>query len=36
MSEHLKDFITKLLDRNVQTRLGSKGGVNEIISHPFF
>lgn len=36
MSEDLKDFITKLLDRNVHTRLGSKGGVNEVISHPFF
>jgi serine/threonine protein kinase len=36
MSELLKDFITKLLDRNASTRLGSKGGVNEVISHPFF
>lgn len=36
MSEPLKDLITKLLDRNALTRLGSKGGVNEVITHPFF
>ena len=47
MSENLKDLISKvsirfnifflqLLDRNVATRLGSKGDVNEVISHPWF
>jgi hypothetical protein len=36
MSEELKDLISKLLDRNASTRLGSKFGCNEVISHPFF
>jgi len=36
MSEPLKDLISKLLDRNALTRLGSNGDVNEVISHPFF
>ena len=36
MSDDLKDLITKLLDRNPVTRLGSRGGINEVIAHPFF
>lgn len=36
MSDALKDLITKLLDRNAMTRLGSKNDVNEVIAHPFF
>lgn len=24
------------MDRNAATRLGSKGGIKEVISHPFF
>lgn len=26
----------KLLDRNASTRIGSKGGLYEILAHPFF
>ena len=36
MSEELKDIITKLLERNPATRLGSKQDVDEVKSHPFF
>ena len=35
-SKDAQDIITKLLDRNPTTRLGSKGGISEIKSHPFF
>ena len=39
MSNECKDFISKLLDKNPSTRLGSKkgagGDVNEIINHPW-
>jgi serum/glucocorticoid-regulated kinase 2 len=31
-----KDIISRLVDRNQNTRLGSKGGFNEIKAHPFF
>jgi serum/glucocorticoid-regulated kinase 2 len=31
-----KDLIKKLLDKNMKKRLGSSGGVEEILSHPFF
>ena len=36
MSEELKDIITKLLDRNPASRLGSKQDIDEVKSHPFF
>lgn len=36
MSEELKDIITKLLDKNNKTRLGSTNDVTEIINHPWF
>jgi serum/glucocorticoid-regulated kinase 2 len=36
ISSDAQDIITKLLDRNPSTRLGSKGGLAEIKSHPFF
>lgn len=36
LSEDAKDIIRKLLDRNVQNRLGSKRGLEEIKAHPFF
>jgi serine/threonine protein kinase len=35
MSENMKDFITKLLDKNPRKRLGHNGK-KEIISHPWF
>lgn len=36
LSEDAKDLIRKLLDRKVQTRLGSQTGIEEIKKHPFF
>ena len=36
LSEDAKDLIRKLLDRKVQTRLGSQSGIEEIKKHPFF
>lgn len=36
MSEECKHFINGLLDKNPANRLGTKGGLKEIISHPFF
>jgi len=36
LSADAQDLITKLLDKDPDTRLGSKGGLNEIKSHPFF
>lgn len=36
MSEDLKDIITKLLDRNPASRLGSKQDLDEVKAHPFF
>jgi len=37
MSEELKDFISKLLDRNPANRLGSgPDDANELVQHPFF
>ena len=36
MSNELKDLISKLLDRNAATRLGTKGDFQEVVSHPFF
>ena len=35
MSEHCKDFIWKLLDKNPRTRLGSNGDIDEILAHPW-
>lgn len=31
-----KDFIRRLMDRNPKTRLGARGGAQEVKSHPFF
>jgi len=31
----LKDFISKLLIKNPDQRLGAKNGVEEILSHPW-
>lgn len=35
MTEEMKDFITRLLDRNPETRLGAKGH-KEVMEHPWF
>ena len=35
-SNDVKDLITRLLDKNPATRLGSKDGFNEIKSHAWF
>ena len=35
MSEEMKDFITRLLDRDPSRRLGNNGA-DEIMSHPWF
>ena len=35
MSPNCRDFISKLLDKKPDTRLGSKGGVDEVMSHPW-
>jgi len=35
MSDNLKDFISKLLDKNLKTWLGSEGDVTEILAHPW-
>ena len=36
MSNELKDLITKLLDRNAATRLGTKNDFADVMGHPFF
>ena len=36
VSEEVKDLITKLLEKNKMQRLGQKGGVDEVIKHPWF
>ena len=36
MSGECKDFIKKLLDKRQYQRLGSKGGLEEILAHPWF
>ena len=35
MSEDLQDFITKILDKNPATRLGSQGDIKELLAHPW-
>lgn len=36
VSNNAKDLIRKLLDKNPKKRLGSNGGIDEILAHPFF
>lgn len=36
MSDELKDVISRLLDKNQSTRLGSNGDADEIVNHPWF
>ena len=35
-SDEFKDFIVKVLNKNPGKRLGSKGDIDEILSHPWF
>lgn len=36
MSEELKDLITKLLDKDPKTRLGSTTDADEVVNHAWF
>ena len=36
MSEEVKDLISKLLDKDPKTRIGTEEGVSTITSHPWF
>ena len=36
MTDELKDLITKLLDKDPQTRLGSTTDADEVVNHPWF
>jgi serine/threonine protein kinase len=36
VSHYAIDIIKRLLDKDPTTRLGAKGGINEIGLHPFF
>ena len=36
MSENCRAFISRLLDKNPQHRLGTRGGLEEVLSHPWF
>ena len=35
-SDDVQDVICKLLNKHADKRLGSKGGVEEVFSHPWF
>ena len=35
MSADCKDFISKLLNKNEADRLGTRGGIEEVLSHPW-
>ena len=36
LHEDTIDLITKMLDKNIETRIGAKKGMSEILSHPYF
>jgi hypothetical protein len=36
LSNEAKDLIIKLLEKDKTKRLGSKGDIDEILTHPFF
>lgn len=36
MSEECKDFISKCLSKNPKERLGTNGGIKDILSHPWY
>ena len=35
-SDDFVDIVEKLLDKNQKTRLGTQGGVKEVLQHPWF
>jgi serum/glucocorticoid-regulated kinase 2 len=35
MSDECKDFISKLLEKDPNNRLGTKGGIAEVLAHPW-
>jgi serum/glucocorticoid-regulated kinase 2 len=35
MSDECKDFISKLLEKDPTNRMGTKEGIQEILSHPW-
>jgi serum/glucocorticoid-regulated kinase 2 len=35
MSAECKDFISRLLNKDPAQRLGTKGGISEVLSHPW-
>jgi len=35
MSNECIEFISRLLDKNPETRLGSRSGISEILDHPW-
>lgn len=36
MSDECMDIVAKLLEKNPEDRLGTDGGIEEVISHPWF
>lgn len=36
MSEEVKDLLSKLLEKDPTNRIGTEGGVDEIMAHPWF
>jgi serine/threonine protein kinase len=36
MSEDIKDLLSKLLEKDPKNRIGTDGGVDEIMAHPWF
>ena len=36
MSDECKDFISKLLEKKPENRLGTQGGLDEVLAHPWF
>ena len=36
MSDECKDFISRCIERDVDKRIGSQNGLNEILEHPWF
>lgn len=35
MSANCQNFITRLLEKNPANRLGSRGGLEEVLTHPW-